>query len=194
MWALYASSRVPVRGWIVKEQKEKESWSPTSPKEGKKMKRGGSYMWAHYIKCHKVFSHEIVSREEWEQNCSACVAKGDSIMTWGYRSLKNEKQYWSLTSPGEGKREGLIYGLTMQNGMRLFPTRLCHVRKNQTVQPVWPKWTISLHEDMGHYRMKSNLGILYFLRKKRERVLYMGSLSKMSWGLFPLGYVSREGE
>lgn len=78
--------------------------------------------------------------------------------------------------------------------MRPFPTRLCHVRKNKTVQLVWPKWTMSLHEDMDHYRMRSNLGVLYFLRKKRERALYVGSLFKMSWGLFPLGYVSREGE
>ena len=77
----------------------------------KRMKRGGGYMLAHYIKCHKLFSHEIVSREE-EQNCIACA---DNIMTWGYRSLHNEKQSWSLTSPGEGKREGLIYGLTIKN-------------------------------------------------------------------------------
>lgn len=156
----------------------------------KNEKGRGLYMLAHYIKCHKLFSHEIVSREE-EQNCITCA---DNIMTWGYRSLHNEKQSWSLTSPGEGKREGLIYGLTIKNVMRPFPTRLCHVRKNKTKQPAWPKWTISLHEDMGHYRMRSNLGVLYFLRKERERPLYMGSLSKMSWSLFPLGCVSREGE
>ena len=41
------------------------------------MKRGGGYMLAHYIKCHKLFSHEIVSREE-EQNCITCA---DNIMT-----------------------------------------------------------------------------------------------------------------
>lgn len=57
------------------------------------------------------------------------------------------------------------------------------MRKNKTVQLVWPKWTISLHEDMGHYRMRRNLGVLYFLREKRERTLYMGSLPKMSLGI-----------
>ena len=77
----------------------------------KNEKGRGLYMLAHYIKCHKLFSHEIVSREE-EQNCITCA---DNIMTWGYRLLHNEKQSWSLTSPGEGKREGLIYGLTIKN-------------------------------------------------------------------------------
>lgn len=59
--------------------------------------------------------------------------------------------------------------------------RLCLVRKNKTVLHVQ---TISWHEDIGHYTMKSNLEVSHLLEKEKGRVLYMGSLSKMSWDPF----------
>lgn len=33
VWALHVRTRVIVIGWIVKEQREKKSWSPTSPRK-----------------------------------------------------------------------------------------------------------------------------------------------------------------
>lgn len=33
VWALHVTMRVLVMGWIVKEQREKKSWSPTSSRK-----------------------------------------------------------------------------------------------------------------------------------------------------------------